>query len=1172
MKRSASDDDVCRNEVAAAHTYYGMSDLKENDVLFVADSGATSHTTYSYRGTINKRENDVECLGATGEGIKTSLVDLPGQFIEEDGQLGLETLLTDVHVNETYNFNLLSLTRLIMNGWEISGRKDCIIATKGDMMIKFDIVIKTASGGALFACRFCRTEGDIAAANADDRKKISVQKAHEMFGHLSEDITRNTARALGMELTRGALKTCISCAEAKAKQKNVPKKTYTPKCTIPGERMNLDISTVTVSKQDNTLFRIKNKYWVILADEATGKKLAEFVATKKSMPERICELISKLKAKGITVKVVRMDNAGENKALHKKMHSNEWKMFWCEVEYTAPNTPQQNSRAETSFTGLSGRARAMMNAANIPNGTRGKVGIEALKTAVQLDGLVPVTINGRTATRDEHFFGDKPSFVKGNALRVFGEMGIVKNEKKRDKRKLGDRGTRMMFIGYPDNAYGDAYKMWNPITNKVIVSRNIIWANRMFYQPIEEEIEIVIPPDNTTTSNNKQEAEKDDDQNESDNDVEEVPDGANEEREEEEIEFADDAVFEDVSDDEDDIEEEEERSDEEGEEAQTVPRSRYGRAIKRNERLIESMGLSCDSTAAERNYAASLQEINNEELETIDEVMCVGAGIGGGFANTSELTVLNYNQAMKGPRRAEWRKEVKNEYDRMMKFNALKRVKKKDLPRGAKVMSTTWAMKQKSNGKLRARLNARGFQQIDGLHYASDSTSSPVTNATSVRIVLTLLAMNKDWIAEIVDVEGAFLQGEFTDGEEIFISIPQGFEDYYDKDEVLQLLVPLYGTKQAALCFYKKLVQEIQDRQYERSKADPCLYYCWKYGRLVVMLSWIDDNLIAGHPRDVEQLKQDLMNAFQCKEEGALNEYVGSKIERVEDSDGVAYKFTQPVLITKLKEENGLSRGKIPQTPAKPGQVLIKGNGALLLGAAATRYRSLTATMMFMMQWSRPDIYNAVRSLARHMHAPTEEHNAALHYCMKYVVSTPERGLVLRPEGTWNGDKKYEFVVHGRSDSDYAGNTDDRRSISGGTVTVNGAHVIFRSATQRFVTLSVTEAETAAGVMVAQDMMYVYRVLTSIGLRVRLPMVLELDNKGAVDLANNFSVGGRTRHMDVRNHFLRELKAEGLVVIRHVSGDDNEADIFTKNTATHVFNKHIVKFVGNDAYIGINSE
>jgi len=214
----------------------------------------------------------------------------------------------------------------------------------------------------------------------------------------------------------------------------------------------------------------------------------------------------------------------------------------------------------------------------------------------------------------------------------------------------------------------------------------------------------------------------------------------------------------------------------------------------------------------------------------------------------------------------------------------------------------------------------------------------------------------------------------------------------------------------------------------------------------------------------------------------------------------------------------------------------------------------------------------AVRSLARHMHAPTEEHNAALHYCMKYVVSTPERGLVLRPEGTWNGDKKYEFVVHGRSDSDYAGNTDDRRSISGGTVTVNGAHVILRSATQRFVTLSVTEAETAAGVMVAQDMMYVYRVLTSIGLRVRLPMVLELDNKGAVDLANNFSVGGRTRHMDVRNHFLRELKAEGLVVIRHVSGDDNEADIFTKNTATHVFNKHIVKFVGNDAYIGINSE
>jgi hypothetical protein len=186
--------------------------------------------------------------------------------------------------------------------------------------------------------------------------------------------------------------------------------------------------------------------------------------------------------------------------------------------------------------------------------------------------------------------------------------------------------------------------------------------------------------------------------------------------------------------------------------------------------------------------------------------------------------------------------------------------------------------------------------------------------------------------------------------------------------------------------------------------------------------------------------------------------------------------------------------------------------------------------------------------------------------CMKYITSTKDRGLMIQPRGRWNGRSGFKFRIHGRSDSDYAANTEDRRSISGGRTFLNEAPVMFRSSTQRFVTLSVTEAETAAGVMVAQDMMYVYRLLTSMDLEVELPMVLEMDNKGAVDLANNWSVGGRTRHVDVRNFYLREMKDEGLLLIRHVPGDDNDADIFTKNTAYATFNKHVKKFVGDDEY------
>jgi hypothetical protein len=188
---------------------------------------------------------------------------------------------------------------------------------------------------------------------------------------------------------------------------------------------------------------------------------------------------------------------------------------------------------------------------------------------------------------------------------------------------------------------------------------------------------------------------------------------------------------------------------------------------------------------------------------------------------------------------------------------------------------------------------------------------------------------------------------------------------------------------------------------------------------------------------------------------------------------------------------------------------------------------------------------------------------------LKYVTHTKERGLVIAPRDLWSTG--YKFKIHGRSDSDYATNPDDRRSVSGGRVFVNDVPISFRSVTQKFVTLSVTEAEIAAGVMVAQDMLYVYRLLESLELEVELPMILKMDNTGAVDIANSWSVGGRTRHVDVRNYFLRELKDQGLLVIKHIAGDKNDADIFTKNVTSAIFNRHVPLYVGTDEYVSAQS-
>ena len=121
---------------------------------------------------------------------------------------------------------------------------------------------------------------------------------------------------------------------------------------------------------------------------------------------------------------------------------------------------------------------------------------------------------------------------------------------------------------------------------------------------------------------------------------------------------------------------------------------------------------------------------------------------------------MKYNEAMKTTDAPKWEKAVEEEYERMVKHNVFKAVPAAEVPKGAKILSSTWAMKKKANGTFRARLNARGYEQIDGQHYDEDGKASPVVDDMTIRIVLILIIM-ASWTAQIVDVRGAFLHGVF---------------------------------------------------------------------------------------------------------------------------------------------------------------------------------------------------------------------------------------------------------------------------------------------------------------------------------------------------------------------------------------------------------------------------
>jgi hypothetical protein len=145
----------------------------------------------------------------------------------------------------------------------------------------------------------------------------------------------------------------------------------------------------------------------------------------------------------------------------------------------------------------------------------------------------------------------------------------------------------------------------------------------------------------------------------------------------------------------------------------------------------------------------------------------------------------------------------------------------------------------------------------------------------------------------------------------------------------------MYGLKQAAIAFWRKLVKALTDMNSKIISADPCIYYCCTVYGLVVWLSWIDDYLVAGDTRAVEAAKEQMTSIFECDNLGDLNEYVGCKIDRDEDY----VKFTQPVLVQIYDNEFYLKKTRHVFTPAEQGKLLMKcDQGTELGGKEQTKY------------------------------------------------------------------------------------------------------------------------------------------------------------------------------------------------------------------------------------------
>ena len=208
---------------------------------------------------------------------------------------------------------------------------------------------------------------------------------------------------------------------------------------------------------------------MMLVDEATKYRKSFFLKKKNEQVEPIINWIKALKARHkIQVKIIRCDNAGENKVLERESDNNELGIIF---EYTAPGTPQQNGVVERAFVTVMGRARAMMNHAGFTMAKRQQLWCEAAQTATMLDN----TFWCKKVPRVPHllnFFGVDAKYAKH--LRVLGEMCVVADtDNKVGRTKIDPRGKISLFVGYSTQHAGDVYRLLNPKTSRVIHSRDV---------------------------------------------------------------------------------------------------------------------------------------------------------------------------------------------------------------------------------------------------------------------------------------------------------------------------------------------------------------------------------------------------------------------------------------------------------------------------------------------------------------------------------------------------------------------------------------------------------------------------------------------------------------------------------------------------------------------------
>ena len=430
--------------------------------------------------------------------------------------------------------------------------------------------------------------------------------------------------------------------------------------------------------------------------------------------------------------------------------------------------------------------------------------------------------------------------------------------------------------------------------------------------------------------------------------------------------------------------------------------------------------------------------------------------------------------------------------------------------------------------RYKARLVARGFTQQEGIDYFE--TFSPVVKHATVKLMFSIV-VSRNWKVHQLNIHNVFLNGVLT--EEVYMKQPPGFVDF-----ALPSHKSLYGLKQAPRAWYTRLSDFMISIGFTASKVDTSLFILSIGADIFYLLVYVDDILLMGSNSVVlYRLIQLLGSDFKLRDLGVVHYFLGIEVQPT----AIGLMLRQHKYILDI-----LTRASM--TSRKPVDTLIFTSKVTILPdplfSDPTRFHQIVGALQYL-TFTISNICFAVNRVCKFMHAPTDSHWGAVKRILRYLRGTTTYGLHIT--------RSSSFALHGFTDADWAGSTDDCKSTSDYLVFFGQTPISWKSSKQRTVAHSSTEAEYKALVDGTAEVIWLQYLLRDLQILSTFTPTLWCDNLGAIYLSANPIFHARTKHVEVDYHFVRDRVAKKEIQIRFIPFHDQLADVFTKPLPTAPF-------------------